>query len=193
MLNASELDFSESVRDVVNVDVKSVPEREREQYRALVAEYFGALRELSIFLTIQTAALRALEAQRDRGITRTFETIIDIRGCKALMVRVMELCCHVFAERKEVSIAIEIRVMRRSLIFPAILSPRMSFIEVSGLRVIKANLRKIERHLAAIRLTMGDSHISCQELILRPSPRVELAQTCLTHLEKAHSTVLRGE
>jgi len=106
-----------TIKELVDLDVDSLPEEQKERYRVLVGDYYGILRKLSTFLDEQTAAFRIIvsetqEAEPDDEVIRRAYGIIDAGGCKDLMGDAAELLERVVSERKEVSGAVKGRIWR---------------------------------------------------------------------------------
>jgi hypothetical protein len=104
-----------TVQNLVDVDVNSLPEEQKERYRVLVGDYHTILRKLSFFLDKQTAAFRVIvaeteEAEPDDEVIRRAYGLIDAKGCKDLMEEAADLLERVVGERKEVSGAVSSRI-----------------------------------------------------------------------------------
>jgi hypothetical protein len=113
-----------TIRQLVEVDVKSLPEEERGRYRVLVADYFGVLRKLSQFLDGQIAVFRVIVAETnepvpDKNVIHRAYNIIDVKGCKDLTNDVQKLLGRVQLERNEVKGAIRERI-NRAVIYGAL-------------------------------------------------------------------------
>jgi len=113
---AAESIFS-TVRGLLNVDVKSLPEDQQENYRKLITEYFAIIRSLSVFLDEQIAVLKLLadecaQPKPDPALVEKWYNRIDVAGCKNFTLQVHELLQRVMLERSAMNHSVNRRVLK---------------------------------------------------------------------------------
>jgi hypothetical protein len=104
-----------TVKSLLDVDVKALPDDQQKSYEILINEYFAIIRNLSIFLDEQIAVVTLLadecaEPQPDPELLEKWYNRIDVAGCKAFTLQVHEFIQRVVTERVAVTSAIYRRI-----------------------------------------------------------------------------------
>jgi len=129
--------FFTAMHRLVEVDVKSLPEKERGKYRVLLAGYVTALRKLSQFLDSQIVVFCEIVAETKEPAYNMINVLSYHDLTRELHKATAAVAC--------------------ALAVPASFWLRVNLIEAKGLKVIEGNLKAIREHLEAIQHSMSNT------------------------------------